>query len=79
MFSPNKDMFNSTVSKSKSRHSHRPSISLNDQIKGMLEQLENYSLKSSEEINDDLESLVSCIASNTVALEKSLKDLADLK
>ena len=36
-------------------------------------------MKSSEEINEEIEGLASCIASNTGALEKSLVDLSTMR
>jgi hypothetical protein len=42
-----------------------------------LEDLESYSLKSSEEINDFIESLMGCINSNSEALDGSLNTLVD--
>ncbi len=46
-----------------------------DQIKLALEKLEAYSLRSSEDINDCIEQLVSCFNSNTAALQRALDDL----
>jgi hypothetical protein len=43
-----------------------------------LDNLENYSLRSSEEINEEIEGLTGCIASNSGALEKSLHDLIEI-
>ena len=46
-----------------------------DKIKLALEKLEAYSLRSSEDINDCIEQLVSCFNSNTQALQRALEDL----
>lgn len=52
---------------------------LKEEIKKSFDSLEAYSLKTSEDINEEIENLISCVDSNTVALEKSLQDLSDLK
>lgn len=46
-----------------------------EKIKLALEKLEAYSLRSSEDINDCIEQLVSCFNSNTSALQRALEDL----
>ena len=46
-----------------------------EQIKLALEKLEAYSLRSSEDVNDSIEQLVSCINSNTAALQRAMDDL----
>lgn len=51
----------------------------NEEVKSLLEKLEGYSLKTSEDINDDIENIVNCINSNSNALEKSLEELSVLK
>lgn len=41
--------------------------------------LENYSLKSSEDVNEGIEGLTNCINNNAGALKKSMTELAVLK
>ncbi|CDW80729.1 UNKNOWN [Stylonychia lemnae] len=52
---------------------------LREDIKKSFEGLESFSLKTSEDINEELENLNGCIESNSNALQKSLYDLQDLK
>ena len=40
-----------------------------------LKKLEDYSLRSSEEINDSIEQLIECIENNAAALNKAIKDM----
>lgn len=56
----------------------RLNTSMSEEIKKNLESLESYSLKSSEEINELIETLTNCILQNTQALEKSLEDLSQI-
>jgi len=46
-----------------------------DQIKLALEKLEAFSLRSSEDINDGIEQLKTCINSNAMALQRAMEDL----
>lgn len=44
-------------------------------IQRSLENLESASLKTSEDINDEIENLVECINSNAMALQRSLDEI----
>ena len=46
-----------------------------EDLQVQLEQIEQFQLRSSEEISEEIENLTSCVISNRGALEKSLDDM----
>lgn len=64
-----------SVKSLKKRSIGSSSNSVKDDLQGQLEQIEQYQLRSSEDISEEIENLTSCVTSNRGALEKSLDDM----
>jgi methyl-accepting chemotaxis protein len=48
-------------------------------VQSALKELEVFSLRSSEEINENIEQLLDCIENNAKALERAIKDMQNMQ